>query len=61
MDSKWSQGDNGALGHPQQHQQAQLRQVKLVPVVFIKNLHDTCLYAIFQGQIDLKWYQYNTM
>ena len=22
--------------------------------MFIKNLHDTCLYAIFQRQIDLK-------
>ena len=31
---KWSQVD--ALGHPQQPQQAQLRRVQQVPVIFIK-------------------------
>ena len=35
-----------------QPRQAQLWRVKRVPVMFIQNLHDNCLYAIFQRQID---------
>ena len=49
-----SQDDLRALGHPQRHRQAQPRRVEQVPVMFIKNRHDTCLYAIFHRQIDLK-------
>ena len=37
IDSKWSQVDHGALGHPQRPRQAQLWQVQQVPVMFIKN------------------------
>ena len=48
------QGDQEALRHPKQPQQAQPRLVQEVPVILIKNWHDTCLYAIFQRQIDLK-------
>ena len=48
------QGDQEALGQPQQPRQAQPRRVQQVPVMFIKNWHDTCLYAIFQRQIVLK-------
>ena len=42
------EGDQDALGHPQLSRQAQLWQVEQVQVMFIKNLHDTCLYTIFQ-------------
>ena len=41
-----------ALGHPQRPRQAQVWRVQQVLVMFIKNWHGTCLYAIFQKQID---------
>ena len=53
-DQDGSQGDLRALGHPQRPRQAQLRRVQQVPVMIIKIWHGTCLYAIFQTQIDLK-------
>ena len=55
-----SQGDLRALGHPQRPQQAQPRRVQQVPVMFIKNWHHKCLYAIFQRKIDLKQSQCDT-
>ena len=55
-----SQGDLRALGHPQRPRQAQLRRVQQVPVMIIKIWHVTCLYAIFQRQIDLKRSQPDT-
>ena len=58
IDPKWLKGDHCALGHPQQPRQAQLWRVQQVSV--IKNLHDTCLYAIFQRQIDWKRSQQDT-
>ena len=39
--------------HPQRPQKAQLWRVQQVPVMFIKNWHDTWLYANFQRKIDL--------
>ena len=51
---KRSQGDQDALGHPQRPRQGQPWGVQQVPLMFIKNWHDTCLNAIFQRQIDLK-------
>ena len=60
IDSKWSQSDHGALGHHQQPRQAQLWRAQQVPVMFIKKWHDTCLYAVFQRQIDLKQSQRDT-
>ena len=47
------QGDLRALGHPQRPRQAQPWGVQQVPVMFIKNWNDTCLYAVIQRQIDL--------
>ena len=55
-----SQGDLRALGHPQRPRQAQLRRVQQVPVMIIKIWHGTCLYTIFQRQIDLKQSQRDT-
>ena len=55
-----SQGDLRALGHPQRPQQAQLSRVQQVPVMIIKIWHGTCLFAIFQRQIDLKRSQPDT-
>ena len=54
------QGDQEVLRHPQRPHQAQPRRVQQVPVMFIKNWHDTCLYAIFQRQVDLKQSQRDT-
>ena len=42
--------DHGALAHPQRPRQAQLWRAQQVPIMFIKNLLNTCLYAIFQRQ-----------
>ena len=47
-------GDQDALGHPQRPRQAQPWGVQQVPVMNIKIWHGTCLYTIFQRQIDLK-------
>ena len=55
-----SQGDLRALGHPQRPRQAQPRRVQQVPVMLIKNWHDTFLYSIFQRQIDLQQSQRDT-
>ena len=48
IDLKWPKSNQNAHGHPQLSRQAQLWQVEQVQVMFIKNLHDTCLYTIFQ-------------
>ena len=45
---------------PQRPRQAQLWRIQQVPVMFIKNWHDTRLYAIFERQIDLKPSQRDT-
>ena len=55
------QGDQDALGHPQRPRQAQPWWVQQVLLMFIKNWHDICLYAIFQRQIDLKESQRDTV
>ena len=58
---KRSQGDQDALGHPQRPRQGQPWGVQQVPVMYIKNWHDTCLYAIFQRQIYLQESQRDTV
>ena len=46
-------GDQDALGKPQKPCQVQRWGVQQVPVMFMKNLHATCLYAILTTLIDL--------